>query len=48
MSLRFLLALALVLSLGACGVKSDLLMPDGKPTPKSQQDPSKPTHPIGQ
>lgn len=25
-----------------CGVKSDLLMPDGKPTPKTEKDPSKP------
>jgi len=48
MIMRLLLAFALALSLGACGVKNDLLMPDGKPTPKNQQDPSKPPHPIGQ
>ncbi len=29
-------------SLAACGVKNDLVMPDGKPTPKGQKDPSKP------
>ncbi|HWD27090.1 MAG TPA: lipoprotein [Rhizomicrobium sp.] len=35
-------ALALALSVGGCGVKSDLVMPDGKPTPKGEKDPSKP------
>ena len=35
-------AIALALSVGGCGVKSDLLMPNGKPTPKGEKDPSKP------
>jgi predicted small lipoprotein YifL len=35
-------ALALALGMGACGVKSDLMLPDGKPTPKGEKDPSKP------
>ncbi len=48
MTLRLVLVLALVLSLGACGVKNDLVLPDGKPTPKGQQDPSKPPQPIAQ
>jgi predicted small lipoprotein YifL len=34
--------LALALGVGGCGVKSDLYMPDGKPTPKGEKDPSKP------
>jgi hypothetical protein len=38
--------LGLALSLSACGVKSDLMMPDGKPTPKGQKDPSKPPPPM--
>jgi hypothetical protein len=48
MILRLCLALALTLSLGACGTKSNLLTPDGKETPKGQTDPSRPPHPIGQ
>jgi hypothetical protein len=38
------LALAFSLALGAagCGVKNDLVLPDGKPSPKGQKDPSKP------
>jgi predicted small lipoprotein YifL len=48
MSLRLVLAFALMFSLGACGVKNDLVLPDGKPTPKGQRDPSKPPQPIGQ
>ena len=47
MKLRLLLAFALALSLGACGVKSDLLTPDGKPTPKNEKDPSKPPSQMG-
>ena len=40
-----LLALSLLLS--ACGVKTDLVRPDGKPAPAGQQDPSKPPQPVG-
>jgi hypothetical protein len=36
------LMLGLALAVAGCGVKSDLLTPDGKPTPKGQKDPSKP------
>jgi predicted small lipoprotein YifL len=38
------LAFAIILALGVagCGVKNDLVLPDGKPTPKGQKDPSKP------
>lgn len=46
--MRILLSLGLALALTACGVKSDLVMPDGKTTPKSQHDPSRPPQPIGQ
>jgi len=42
MKLRVLLAVSLALAVAGCGVKSDLLTPDGKPTPKGQKDPSKP------
>jgi hypothetical protein len=43
-----LTAIAFAFSLSACGVKSDLVKPDGKPTPKDQRDPSRPPNPIGQ
>jgi predicted small lipoprotein YifL len=45
--LRLALAFGLVVSVPACGIKSDLLMPSGKPTPKNQKDPSRPPQPIG-
>lgn len=49
MTLRLLAAIAaLSLTLACCGVKNDLVMPDGKPTAKNQKDPSKPPLPIGQ
>jgi len=44
---RVLMLIAISLALAACGVKSDLVMPNGKPTPKSQQDPSRPPQPVG-
>ena len=45
---RFLLLLAVSLALAACGTKSDLTRPDGKPTPADTQDPSKPpSHQVG-
>jgi predicted small lipoprotein YifL len=47
MTLRLLLAAVLTLSLAACGVKSDLVLPDGKPTAKNEKDPSKPPSQMG-
>ena len=47
MILRLLVILGLALAVSGCGVKSDLLMPNGKPTPKDQQDPSQPPRPVG-
>ena len=43
-------ALALILlafGLAACGVKSDLVRPNGTPTAKTESDPSKPPTPLG-
>jgi predicted small lipoprotein YifL len=48
MNLRLVAVLTLSLALASCGVKNDLVMPDGKPTAKNQKDPSKPPLPIGQ
>jgi len=42
------LAIAVPLAVSGCGVKTDLLRPDGKPTPKDEKDPSKPPQPNGQ
>jgi hypothetical protein len=42
MTLRFALALVLALAVASCGVKNDLVKPDGNPTPKGEKDPSKP------
>jgi len=46
--MKLVLIALLTLGLASCGVKSDLVKPDGKPTPKSQHDPSRPPQPIGQ
>jgi predicted small lipoprotein YifL len=42
MKLRVVLAFALAFSISGCGVKNDLVLPDGKPTAKGERDPSKP------
>ncbi|MBV9046428.1 MAG: lipoprotein [Alphaproteobacteria bacterium] len=47
MSLRLVIAFALALGVAGCGVKNDLVMPDGKPTPKGEKDPSKPPQQMG-
>ncbi len=48
--LFLVLSLSLVapLVVSGCGVKSDLLLPNGKVPPKEQKDPSKPPNPNGQ
>ena len=47
MRLRSLFVVLLGLTVSSCGIKSDLLMPNGKGTPKTQRDPSRPPQPIG-
>ena len=42
MKLRIFLVFVLAVALSSCGVKSDLVLPDGKPSPKGEKDPSKP------
>ncbi len=46
MKLRLVLLVGLALAVAACGTKSNLLKPDGNPTPKSEKDPSQPPNPI--
>ncbi|MBS0274043.1 MAG: hypothetical protein JSR55_06495 [Proteobacteria bacterium] len=48
MILRILLIIGLAIAVPACGVKSNLLLPNGKENPKGQKDPSRPPQPIGQ
>jgi hypothetical protein len=38
---------ALTLGLTACGVKNDLVKPNGQATPKHASDPSRPPDPLG-
>jgi predicted small lipoprotein YifL len=45
---RTIAVFVLALALASCGVKNDLVLPDGKQTAKGQHDPSKPPLPIGQ
>lgn len=40
------LSLVLALMLAGCGTKTELLLPDGKPNPAGQKDPSQPPSPI--
>lgn len=47
-ALKGVTLLLLVLAATACGVKSDLVTPDGHATPHGQKDPAKPTSTIGQ
>jgi predicted small lipoprotein YifL len=46
MLLRLLIAFSLLLPAASCGLKSELYLPDGKPTPRDQKDPSQPPSPI--
>jgi hypothetical protein len=38
---------ALSLLVASCGVKNDLVKPNGQPTTKDENDPSKPPYPLG-
>jgi predicted small lipoprotein YifL len=44
--LKLAVAFALVMPATGCGTKTELLMPNGKPTPRDQRDPSQPPSPI--
>jgi hypothetical protein len=47
MILRLLLILGLSFAVVSCGIKNDLIMPNGKETPKGEKDPSNPPQTIG-
>ena len=42
-----LIVVALSLLVTTCGVKNDLVKPNGQATPRDEPDPSKPPYPIG-
>jgi hypothetical protein len=44
---RLLLLISLALLTAACGVKSDLVKPNGTATERNTPDPSKPPYPLG-
>jgi hypothetical protein len=44
---KLILFAALALVVAGCGVKNDLVKPNGQATPKDQSDPSKPPYPLG-
>ena len=44
---KLFLVVLLALTAASCGVKSDLVKPDGTATSKTQNDPSKPPYPLG-
>lgn len=44
---RLITIAGLALAVASCGVKSDLVKPNGQATSKDQTDPSKPPYPIG-
>lgn len=42
-----LILVALSLLVTACGVKNDLIKPNGQATPRDEPDPSRPPFPLG-
>ena len=44
---KLVVFVALSLLAAACGVKNDLVKPNGQSTTKDQPDPSKPPYPLG-
>ena len=44
---KLLILAALAFAVAACGVKNDLVKPNGQATSKEDHDPSKPPYPLG-
>ncbi|MBN9588344.1 MAG: lipoprotein [Alphaproteobacteria bacterium] len=44
---RLALIVLVALAVAGCGVKNDLVRPNGQPTARGDKDPSKPPYPIG-
>jgi predicted small lipoprotein YifL len=45
-AINVLLVCALLLPAAGCGTKTELSMPNGKPAPHDQRDPSQPPSPL--
>lgn len=45
--MKKLILLMVIASLAACGVKSDLTRPNGRPTAENERDPSRPSNQTG-
>ena len=44
---KLILIVMASLILASCGVKNQLIKPDGTATPRDQKDPSQPPYPLG-
>ena len=44
---KIILLVALSVLVAGCGVKNQLIKPNGQSTPKDQPDPSNPPYPLG-
>ena len=44
---KLLLFIVLAFAVTACGVKNDLVKPNGQSTSRDEPDPSRPPYPIG-
>jgi predicted small lipoprotein YifL len=44
---KLLLFIVLAFAVTACGVKNDLVKPNGQATSKDEHDPSRPPYPLG-
>ena len=44
---KLILFAALAAVLTGCGVKNDLVKPNGQSTPRDEKNPSKPPYPLG-
>ena len=44
---RAAVIIALSLLAASCGVKNELVKPNGQPTQRTESDPSKPPYPLG-
>ena len=44
---KLIILAAVAIALAGCGVKNDLVKPNGQATPRDEQNPSKPPYPLG-
>lgn len=44
---KLIILATMAIALAACGVKNDLVKPNGQTSPRDEQNPSKPPYPLG-